>query len=262
MLCGLLKPSAGEIDVLGYRMPGQAEPLRSRIGYMTQRFSLYEDLSVGENMHFMAAVYSLPFGQRRQRVREQLQHYALWDRRGQRAGTLSGGQKQRLALAAVTLHQPELLLLDEPTSGVDPRNRRDFWENLFELAAAGMTILVSTHYMDEAERCHNLAILDRGRLAATGSPAQMIRDIDVQVVSVDTDAIRDARQILEDHDTVRTVTQLGNNLHVLLVPGLADAAAWVEETLAGANIEASARLTAASLEDVFVAATGYARGEA
>lgn len=170
MLCGLIDSTEGEAEVLGFRIPGEAEAIKRRIGYMTQRFSLYEDLSVAENLEFMADIYSLPRAKARARIGELLEKYRLQDLRKQWAGTLSGGQRQRLALAATILHEPELLFLDEPTSAVDPRSRQDFWENLFELSEGGTTILVSTHYMDEAERCHRLGILDRGRLVADGSP--------------------------------------------------------------------------------------------
>src|SRR5690606_24843206 len=147
--------------------------LRRRIGYMTQKFSLFEDLSVRENLDFLASVQGLPRADGRRRVEELLVEYAFADRQRQLAGTLSGGPKQRLALAGAVIHRPELLLLDEPTSAVDPESRRSFWEKLFDLADAGITLLVSTHYMDEAERCHRIAILDRGRLVADGTPADL-----------------------------------------------------------------------------------------
>src|SRR5689334_25341863 len=140
---------------------------------MTQKFSLFEDLSVRENLEFLAAVQDMPHAQARTRIDELVERYHFSDRQKQLAGTMSGGQKQRLALAGAVIHSPELLFLDEPTSAVDPESRRDFWEKLFELADAGTTLLVSTHYMDEAERCHRLAILDHGRLVADGSPAQL-----------------------------------------------------------------------------------------
>ena len=168
MLCGLLTPSAGAAEVLGVEVPRHAERLRTRIGYMTQRFSLYEDLSVQENLAFLARIYSLPRVRARLRVKSQMEVFGLVDRSAQLAGTLSGGQRQRLALAAATLHEPELLFLDEPTSAVDPESRREFWEFLFEMVDQGTTVLVSTHFMDEAERCHALAILDEGRLVASG----------------------------------------------------------------------------------------------
>jgi ABC-2 type transport system ATP-binding protein len=153
MLCGLLLPSEGSIEVLGCQIPRDAEALKRRIGYMAQRFSLYEDLSVAENLEFLAAVQGLDRRAARVRIEELLERYWLADRRQQMAGTLSGGQKQRLALASAVLHKPDLLLLDEPTSAVDPQSRREFWDSLFELAETGTTLLVSTHYMDEAERC-------------------------------------------------------------------------------------------------------------
>src|ERR1700752_2201924 len=168
MLCGLLRPTAGAVSVLGLDVATAAEKVREKLGYMTQRFSLWEDLSVRENLDFMAEVYSVDRAHRAQRIRSRLEEFHLLDSVEQRAGTMSGGQKQRLALAAATLHEPELLLLDEPTSAVDPQSRRDFWESLFRLVARGTTILVSTHYMDEAERCHRIAILNQGHVVAEG----------------------------------------------------------------------------------------------
>ena len=169
MLCGLLAPSAGDAVVLGLAVPREAAKLRERIGYMTQKFSLYEDLTVVENLEFLAEVYALPRGETASRIDALCREYRLAKLRDQGVATLSGGQKQRLALAGAVIHAPDLLFLDEPTSAVDPESRRDFWESLFRLADGGTTILVSTHYMDEAERCHGLAILDRGVLVATGA---------------------------------------------------------------------------------------------
>jgi len=166
MLCGLLTPTSGDINVLGYSIPDEAEALRVKVGYMTQKFSLFEDLTVDENLQFMADIYTLGRKLKSQRIGLATERYHLGNFLKQRAGTLSGGQKQRLALAACTLHEPELLFLDEPTSAVDPENRRAFWESLFDLVGERTTILVSTHYMDEAERCHALAILDKGTLVA------------------------------------------------------------------------------------------------
>src|SRR5688572_25111208 len=174
MLCGLLQPSEGEVEVLGCQIPRDAEELKRRIGYMTQKFSLYEDLTVQENLEFLAAVQGIGRRETRQRIEELLERYWLTDRRKQMAGTMSGGQKQRLALAGAVLHKPDLLLLDEPTSAVDPQSRREFWDSLFELAEEGTTLLVSTHYMDEAERCTRLGILDAGRLVADGSPRELM----------------------------------------------------------------------------------------
>ena len=173
MLCGLLTPSDGDVEVLGLRVPEQAEELRRRIGYMTQKFSLFEDLTVRENLEFLAAVQDIPRAAAGKRIDELVEQYHFADRQKQLAGTMSGGQKQRLALAGAVIQKPELLFLDEPTSAVDPESRRDFWEKLFDLADAGTTILVSTHYMDEAERCHRIAILDRGALVADGTPDEL-----------------------------------------------------------------------------------------
>jgi ABC-2 type transport system ATP-binding protein len=259
MLCGLLRPTEGEVEVLGYAMPGDAEKLRPKLGYMTQRFSLWEDLTVMENLLFIAEVYGLEPAQREERIRSRLSEYNLLERSEQRAGTMSGGQKQRLALAAATLHEPELLLLDEPTSAVDPQSRRDFWESLFRLVHQGTTILVSTHYMDEAERCHRLAILDRGRLVAEGPPKKLMAGIDAAVVEVETDDIESARAALAGVPEVESCTQLGTRLRALLSRSAADPAMTVQRALASAGVAAQAQLAHPSLEDVFVAATGVRR---
>ncbi len=253
MLCGLLTPSAGEIEVLGLRIPAQAEALRSRIGYMTQKFSLFDDLGVRENLEFMAAVHDLPGAQARRRIDTLVEQYRFQDRQKQLAGTLSGGQKQRLALAAAVIHQPELLFLDEPTSAVDPESRRDFWEKLFELADAGTTLLVSTHYMDEAERCHRIAILDRGVLVADGTPAELTARLAGRTLVVDADPPRQAARVLAACAGVASVAQIGNRLRVLLDPGAAQAP--LAEALQAAGIAARMQPQPASLEDVFVAAT-------
>ena len=255
MLCGLLTPSDGEVEVLGHRIPEEAEPLRRSIGYMTQRFSLYEDLSVAENLRFMGEIYALPPERRRTRVEELLSRYHLEDRARQRSGTLSGGQRQRLALAASTIHEPALLFLDEPTSAVDPQSRRDFWESLFSLVERGTTILVSTHYMDEAERCHGLAILDRGRLVAEGSPRVLMDEIDAHVIEIETEALREARGVLDGIPSVLSVAQLGTRLHALLDRTEEEPEVRVHDALARAAVPASVELTRASLEDVFVDAT-------
>jgi ABC-2 type transport system ATP-binding protein len=260
MLCGLLAPSEGGARVLGLEVPRQAETLRTRIGYMTQRFSLYEDLTVRENLEFIGEIYAVPARRRRRRVDELLAQYNLSDRPHQFAGTLSGGQKQRLALAAATLHEPELLFLDEPTSAVDPQSRRDFWESLFQLSDAGTTILVSTHYMDEAERCHALAILDRGVLVADGAPRRLMEEIDATVIEIETEDARGARAALHGVGAVQSVAQLGTRLHALLDPALARPAETVERALAAARVAARVHVVGASLEDVFVAVT-RCRGE-
>lgn len=255
MLCGLLRPSSGTVSVLGYDVAHHPEKVRSKIGYMTQKFSLWEDLTVRENLEFIANIYSIGRAERAARIAARLEEYRLTDRVAQRAGTLSGGQKQRLALAAATLHEPELLLLDEPTSAVDPQSRRDFWESLFNLVHRGATILVSTHYMDEAERCHRLAILDAGRLVAEGSPKQLAAGIDAAVIEIETDEIEKARQALAALAGVKSVAQLGTRLHALLDRQIEAPARVVDEAMRGADVVARVELAHASLEDVFVAAT-------
>src|SRR5881227_2070549 len=172
MLCGLLTPDAGEGTCLGYDIRTDAAKIKREVGYMTQRFSLYEDLSIEENLDFVARMYAVR--QRKETVNASLDRLGLATRSGQLAGALSGGWKQRLALAACLLHSPRLLLLDEPTAGVDPKARRDFWEHIHDLAAEGMTVLVSTHYMDEAERCHQIAYIAYGHLLAHGTVDDVI----------------------------------------------------------------------------------------
>jgi len=255
MLCGLLTPSEGSAEVLGLQVPGEAETLKHKIGYMTQRFSLYEDLSTWENLQFIAEIYCLPSNRRSSRIEELLQDYRLEELRDQRAGSMSGGQRQRLALAAAVLHEPELLFLDEPTSAVDPKSRRDFWESLFELVSKGTTILVSTHYMDEAERCHGLAILDRGVIVANGSPAELEERIDASVVEVDAADSSAARHALESQPGVFSVTQLGARLRILLEKEQVEPEVQVRDALIRAGVEGEAHLSLPNLEDVFVAAT-------
>jgi ABC-2 type transport system ATP-binding protein len=257
MLCGLLRPTSGECTVLGHPVPRDAEKLRHKLGYMTQKFSLWEDLTVAENLDFMGRIFGLGNGERAQRIQDRLTEYRLLDRREQRAGTMSGGQKQRLALAAATLHNPELLLLDEPTSAVDPQNRRDFWESLFELVDRGTTILVSTHYMDEAERCHGLAILDGGRLVAEGAPRQLMNRIDAIVIEIEADDVRGARHALDGQTFVKSVAQLGNRLHALLATDVPEPERRIRDLLLRQRVQASVERVHASLEDVFVAATGF-----
>jgi ABC-2 type transport system ATP-binding protein len=254
MLCGLLRPTAGEARVLGFQIPRDAAQLRRKIGYMTQRFSLYEELTVRENLEFMGEIYSLPPARRRERVDALLVDFRL-DRPDQRAGTLSGGQRQRLALAASLIHEPDLLFLDEPTSAVDPQNRREFWESLFALVDRGTTILVSTHYMDEAERCHRIAILDRGCLVAEGPPKRLMDDLEDTVLEVESEDLPAVRHALTNFAELRSVAQLGSRLHLLISPRLADAESAVSTRVREAGVEARVTRTEPSLEDIFVAAT-------
>jgi len=259
MLCGLLTPSDGTATVLGLRVPEQAEALKQKIGYMTQRFSLYEDLTLRENLDFVARIYCLPAKRRRARVEELLTSYRLMERAEQRAGTLSGGEKQRLSLAAATLHEPELLFLDEPTSAVDPQSRRDFWENLFRLVDAGTTILVSTHYMDEAERCHRLAILDHGVIRAEGTPQRLMADMPAAVVEAQASDYRQIRAALRALPEVLSVAQIGASLRVLLYRDIHDPEGQVRDALQRAGVAAEVRIATPNLEDVFVTATQLPR---
>lgn len=252
LLTGLLTPCAGEVRVLGNELPQQAEALRRKIGYMTQKFSLYDNLSVMENLQFVAQIYGLTKRQSQQRIAQLLALYHLEDKQKVRAGALSGGQKQRLALAAATLHEPPLLLLDEPTSAVDPENRREFWERLFDLSDAGTTILVSTHYMDEAERCHGLAILELGQKRADASPQQLMRQLKASVFLLQGDNLRQLGKQLAPMSEVISTAQIGNTLRVLLVPGLADPQQWLRQQLPGTSLQR----VEPNLEDVFVATTG------
>jgi ABC-2 type transport system ATP-binding protein len=253
MLCGLLTPSAGEIEVLGFDIPRQAEALRRKIGYMTQKFALYEDLTVRENMEFMASVQGLSRLQRKLRIDELIEAYDFADRQKQLAGTMSGGQKQRLGLACAIVHTPELLFLDEPTSAVDPESRRDFWEKLFDLADAGTTILVSTHYMDEAERCHRIAILETGRLVADGTPAELTHALSGRTMGVRAREPRKAQAALHGTPGVLSVAQIGNELRVLTIAGVD--AAQLRARLSAGGIDAEVSPIEPNLEDVFVSAT-------
>jgi ABC-2 type transport system ATP-binding protein len=255
LLTGLLTPNAGSVNVLGLQLPRQADALRRRIGYMTQKFSLYGDLTLAENLAFIARIYGLPHAEVKHRSDELLDRYDLTRQRKQLADTLSGGQRQRLALACATLHQPELLFLDEPTSAVDPENRRDFWEKLFDLCDGGTTILVSTHYMDEAERCHYLAILETGIKRADGTPQDLMRNMGATVVEVLGPNLRKLKQELLQLAGVRSVAQLGEQLRVLVNAQSGDPVAWLR---AHSSLGASAHqlaLVRPSLEDVFVTCT-------
>lgn len=255
MLCGLLTPSEGGADVLGIDVLKEPELLKRRIGYMTQRFSLYDDLTVLENLRFMGDVYELGRRTRDARIDEIMRRFGLDDLTGQLAGTMSGGQRQRLALSAVTLHEPDLLFLDEPTSAVDPESRREFWEFLFDLVDQGTTILVSTHFMDEAERCHALAILDNGALVAQGSPLQMKQNLSAHVIEVETEHSRVVRAELLSLPCVIDVAQLGARLHVLVDPLVVSPIDVLTEKMREKALAAEMRKISPNLEDVFVMAT-------
>ena len=253
MLCGLLEPTSGDIEVLGHKLPQDAEVVKRSIGYMTQKFSLYEDLSVVENLDFLAAVHGLAGAKKKQRLDEMYERYHLGNLKKQIAGTMSGGQKQRLALAGSVLHEPELLLLDEPTSAVDPQSRRDFWDALFDLSEAGTTLLVSTHYMDEAERCHRLAILDRGRLVANGSLHELMENLLGLMFRIDCTESRRLQDALIKDERVLGVAQIGSSLRVLT--DRRDDGGWLRDRVRSIDAKAEVENVAPNLEDVFVAST-------
>lgn len=256
MLLGLLAPSEGEVTVLGLEMPRGAESLRHRVGYMPQHFSLYEDLTVRENLLFAGEVFGLSRRRRRERIEAIIEAYGLSRYIGTRVEALSGGWKQRLALAVATIHEPELLVLDEPTAGVDPRSRREFWESIFELAASGATVFVSTHYMDEAVRCHRLGLFRDGRRVALGSPRALVAELGDRVVDVSVDDPERGIAVLRESPLVASTTQLGDTLHVLLSADAPRAESAATELVAHLEreglSEASAEAAHANLEDVFV----------
>lgn len=246
MLCGLLTPDAGEGQCLGLDIRREAAQIKRQVGYMTQKFGYYEDLSIRENLDFVARLFELP--ERRQRVDEALQRLGLIERQQQLAGSLSGGWKQRLALAACLLHSPQLLLLDEPTAGVDPKARRDFWDEIHRLADQGITVLVSTHYMDEAERCHELVYIAYGKVLARGTEAQIIEQAGLHVWSVQGQ-LNGLIEALKAAPGVLSVAAFGNSVHVA-----GQDAAQLEQALAPLRAQAGLTITAAdaNLEDVFI----------
>ena len=245
MLCGLLKPDGGSGSCLGYDVIRETAAIKRRVGYMTQRFSLYEDLSIRENLDFVARIYGVRHP--RQVVRETLDRLGLTHRQRQLAGHLSGGWKQRLALAASVMHRPELLLLDEPTAGVDPKARREFWDRIHELAESGITVLVSTHYMDEAERCHKIAYLAYGNLLAQGTVAEVIGGSGLHTWIVDG-APGGLAGELRRSPGVDTVAAFGRRLHVSVRNG--DLLAATMADVEGSGL--AAREAKPSLEDVFI----------
>ncbi|MDD5297937.1 MAG: ABC transporter ATP-binding protein [Rhodocyclaceae bacterium] len=213
MLCGLLVPDSGSGTCLGLDVIRQPQEIKRRVGYMTQRFSLWEDLTIQENLEFIARMYGMK--NIKTAVAASLSRLGLSDRRKQLAGQLSGGWKQRLALASCMLHEPELLLLDEPTAGVDPKARRDFWDQIHGLAASGMSVLVSTHYMDEAERCHKLAYIAWGKLLATGTAAEVVAGCGLTAWEVSGSRLSELAAQLRSLAGVDQVTAFGNVLHVV-----------------------------------------------
>jgi ABC-2 type transport system ATP-binding protein len=252
MLCGILDPSGGRGTVVGFDVAKQAERIKERIGYMTQRFSLYEDLTVVENLLFYAGIYGVPRRRRRARVDEVLERSGLTRRKDQLAGTLSGGWKQRVALASSTIHEPPLLFLDEPTAGVDPVSRREFWDQIHRISSAGTTVLLTTHYMDEAERCHRLAFIFGGELLDVGTPAEIVDRRHLRVAELEVDRATEAADFLRARPEVDEVAHYGSVLRVA-TKDRTDPQLLAKETLAPRGIEIRmSRETRVTVEDAFV----------
>ena len=246
MLCGLLRADDGSGRVLGHDVLAESEAIKREVGYMTQRFSFWEDLSIEENLDFVARMYELK--NRRQTVRESIEQLGLAERKDQLAGELSGGWKQRLALAACLIHRPKLLLLDEPTAGVDPKARRDFWEQIHQLAAQALTFLITTHYMDEAERCQRLAYISKGKLLAAGTVDEVISSVGLTTWSVRGPDLAQLAEQLRNTPGVQQAVAFGNSLHVS-----SNDAAALERAISPFRHEPYEwRQVASGLEDAFI----------
>ncbi|MFC4698671.1 ABC transporter ATP-binding protein [Glaciecola siphonariae] len=247
LLCGLLDVDSGHGQVLGHDILAEQRAIKNKVGYMTQRFSFYEDLSIEQNLRFVARLYELkPI---KSVIETTLQSLGLTERRHQLAGELSGGWKQRLALAACTMHKPELLMLDEPTAGVDPKARREFWDEIHRLAGNGLTVLVSTHYMDEAERCHVIKYISNGSLKASGSVSEVIANSQLYTFIVSGARLNDAHRMLSAYHQVEQIAAFGMNLHVVgsNLHALKEA---LDEVVNATQCKAV--LGETSLEDVFI----------
>ncbi|MGE0502767.1 MAG: ABC transporter ATP-binding protein [Rhizobiaceae bacterium] len=254
IMCGLLTPDSGEGEVLGHDLLTEQTLIKREVGYMTQKFSFYEDLTIEENLMFVARLYRLrPAAQH---VADTLEDLGLTSRRKQLAGTLSGGWKQRLALAACIMHKPKLLLLDEPTAGVDPKARREFWDEIHRLARGGLTVLVSTHYMDEAERCHRIGYISYGRMLATGTVSEVVRNSGLTTFVVAGPRLDEVQAALAGKPGVEQVAPFGTTLHVV-----GSDRALLEEALAPFGRRAGTSVTPGetSLEDVFIQFMGASR---
>ncbi len=247
ILCGLLTPESGRGTCLGYDVLTQQREIRQRVGYMTQRFSFYEDLSIRENLDFIARVYEVK--DRRMAVSEAIDRLGLQGRGGQLAGQLSGGWKQRLALAACLIHSPDLLLLDEPTAGVDPKARREFWDQLHRLSGEGLTVLITTHYMDEAERCHRLAYLAYGQLLAQGTVAEVVASARLTTWAVSGSGLQALAGALRGRPGVEQIVPFGTTLHVT---GRDAEALGVAIAPLRADPTRQWQLVTSGLEDVFI----------
>lgn len=253
MLCGLMDPSEGTGSVLGYDIRKEPEQIKQNIGYMSQRFSLYEDMTVAENLDFYASIYGLAGSTKRERMTDMVAMANLTGREKQLAGTLSGGWKQRLALGCSIIHRPRVLFLDEPTAGVDPVSRRDFWDLIYHIAEQGTTIMVTTHYMDEADQCHTLGFIYNGRIIAHGTPPEIkANEMRGQVVEIACEDIVGVFEVLKGTEEFSNVTRYGVFLHVVVDDAEA-AVPKIRQLLAEKNLAVSKiERTAPSIEDVFV----------
>lgn len=258
MLCGILVPTEGDATVLGYNVVEDSEAIKASIGYMSQHFSLYADLSVIENLRFYARIYGVPRRERKERLDEVIEIVGIGDYLKRRAMHLSGGWKQRLALACALVHQPKLLFLDEPTAGIDPVARRDLWHLLFELSAKGVTFFITTHYMDEAERCSHVGYIYFSKLIAYGTPSELKQIEEVQPPGTERLEVRSGRlsaamNYLNQLDAVRDATIFGDSLHVLVDEGNAERIRQDLESKGFAGV--TTRTIEPTLEDVFVTMT-------
>ncbi|RUV34295.1 ABC transporter ATP-binding protein [Mesorhizobium sp. M7A.F.Ca.MR.148.00.0.0] len=248
IMCGLLTPDEGEGTVLGFNIRTDSLRIKREVGYMTQKFSFYEDLTIGENLEFVARLYRLKPVE--EHVASTLEDLGLTSRRNQLAGTLSGGWKQRLALAACIMHKPKLLLLDEPTAGVDPKARREFWDEIHRLASGGLTVLVSTHYMDEAERCHRISYISYGKMLATGTVAEVVRNAGLTTFVLQGPRLDQVAEALQGRSGVDQVAPFGATLHVVGSDKKKLEAALVDVEKEHKGVKVSPGET--SLEDVFI----------
>jgi ABC-2 type transport system ATP-binding protein len=260
MLCGMLKPTSGRAKVAGYDVAREPEAVRQNIGYMSQKFSLYNDLKVIENIRLFAGLYSVPFSQLQARINWALDMANLKGQENLLTGTLPGGWKQRLALGCAVLHKPPVLFLDEPTSGVDPITRRQFWELIHQMAEEGVTIFVTTHYMEEAEYCNRLALIFRGKIVALGTPSELKRDsMKGEILLVECEPLGAAVEALQTAPGVMDAAVFGNSLH-LVVEDAAAAAPKLQSYLAERHIAVSRmEKIRPGLEDVFVSLTTTSR---
>jgi ABC-2 type transport system ATP-binding protein len=253
VLCGLMAPTSGRAVVGGFDVSTHPEEVKRRIGYMSQKFSLYDDMTVKENIEFFAGVYGVSAEKFPERLAFVLKMAELQDKQDTLTRLLSGGWKQRLALGCAILHEPPILFLDEPTSGVDPIARRNFWELIYQLSAMGQTIFVTTHYMDEAEYCHRIALMYGGRMIALGSPAELKRSLGVgHLLNLESSDLLESLTQLQGGDNILDVAVFGGGLHIK-VDNADNAIAWIREKLASVGIEISAlEPITPSMEDVFV----------